>query len=177
MSDSSLAPPLHPATGPAVTVVTYSKTGHSRRVADRVAQGLGVTPLEVTTPRYTWPVLGYVAAGRDAMRGVAAPIHQTLDLPSDGTVLLVGPVWAGTPAAPLVTVLDALAAGDQRVAVILTCGDPEEKTGPIDKVAARLGRPLVASLVISNEAQNTPDGLNRFDDLAAGLALAEGTAG
>ena len=156
-------------------IIVYSKSGHSRLVAEHLANGLGITPFEVTTPKYTWPVLGWFAAGRDSFRAKSAPLDQTLDLPQGGLVVLVGPVWVGRPATPLNTVLAELKTGQQDVAVLLTCGDPKEDASPIDKVAERLGRPLKASMVLSNGAQSTPEGLARIDAFAA-ECLAEATA-
>lgn len=152
---------------PLLKIFVYSKTGHSRRVAEHLGTRLGVAPSEITTARYTWPVLGWIAAGRDGMQGRAAPLEQPLDLPGRGLIVLVGPVWAGGPAAPLNTATDALKDGQQDVAALLTCGDPKQDAGPIDKMEARLGRPLKALLVLSNAAQDTSDGKARIDRFVA----------
>lgn len=149
------------------TIIVYSKSGHSRRVAARVGDVLGVVPVEITTPQYTWPILGWLAAGRDGLRGRAAVIEQSLDVPQSGLVVLIGPVWAGGPASPLNTMIDVLKGGQQDVSAILTCGDPKAQTGPLDKIAMRLGRPLTSGLVLSNKAQNTSEGLARIDAFAA----------
>lgn len=147
-------PPNDPAT---ITIVVYSKTGHSRLLGARIGGHLGVVPIEIATDRYTWPILGWIAAGRDGMRGMAAPLTGSIDLPRDGLVILVGPVWAGAPSAPMNTVVDALRGGSQDVAVALTCGDPKELPGPLEKVADRLGRALKAGLILSNAHDDTPD--------------------
>lgn len=153
----------------ATTICVYSKSGRSRQVAERLGKSLGVVPLEVTTKRYSWPVLGWISAGRDGMQGRAAPLKQVPDLAKDGLVVLVGPVWAGGCAAPLNTLIDQLAQGQQDVAVLLTCGDPKEQANPLNRIADRLGRPLTAKMVLSNKVQDSPDGLARIAAFADAL--------
>lgn len=138
-------------------IIYYSKSGRSRRVAENLGKRLGVRAVPVTTRRYTWPILGWIAAGRDGLRGASAPLEHAVDLPGEGTVILVGPVWVGGPAGPLNTIVDALKPGHQDVAVLLTCGDPKADTGPVSKFQQRLGRPLKAHLVLPNAIQDTPD--------------------
>jgi hypothetical protein len=153
-----------------IAICVYSKSGRSRRVAERLGAALDVAPFELTTKRYTWPVLDWLAAARDGMRGRAAPLTQVPDVPGDGLVVLIGPVWAGGCAAPLNTMIDGLAKGEQEVAALLTCGDPKEQAAPLDTIAERLGRPLTAKMVLSNAAQDTPEGLARVDAFADALA-------
>ncbi|MEO0936519.1 MAG: hypothetical protein AAFY38_00020 [Pseudomonadota bacterium] len=97
-------------------------------------------------------------------------MEQPPDVPDVGTVVLVGPVWAGGAAGPLNAMIDLLAAGQQDVAVLLTCNDPKEQTDPLNKIAERLGRTLKAKMVLSNSAQETPDGLARIAAFADALA-------
>ena len=151
------------------SIIYYSKTGHSRRIAQEFGKRLGVVPAGVSSRRYSWPILGWIAAGGDGARGVAAPLDGALDLPAAGTVILVGPVWAGGPCGPLNAIVDALKPGQQDVAVLLTCGDPKARTAPIAKIEKRLGRRLKARLVLPNSIQGTPDAkplLDAFVDAA-----------
>lgn len=150
-------------------ICVYSRSGHSRRVAEYLGNLLGIAPFEVRTGRYSWPVLGWIAAGRDGMQGRAVPLDPPLDLADGRRIVLIGPVWAGGPAAPLNTLIDTLAKGDQEVAAILTCGDPKEQAAPLDKMAERLGRSLTAGLVVSNAAQDSPAGQARIRAFAEAL--------
>lgn len=149
-------------------IVLYSKTGHSRRVAEHLCNLIGAAPFEVTTRAYRWPLLGWISAGRDGMHGHAAVLDQSPDLPAAGLVILVGPVWAGGPAAPLNTVVDMLRGGAQDVAVLLTCGDPKEEGAPLEKIESRLGRPLRAGMVLSNPMQDTTEGAARIQSFVQG---------
>jgi hypothetical protein len=141
---------------PKPSIFFFSRGGHSRRLAEELGARLGVSPVEVKTSRYTWPVLGWIAAGRDGMRGAAAPLEHAPDMPEAGLVILVGPVWAGGVASPLNSLVAVLKSGIQEVAIALTCMDPKEDPSPVQKAEHRLGRPLRASLVLSNAAQGTP---------------------
>ena len=125
----------------------------------------------MTTPQYTWPILGWLAAGRDSLKGRAATLAQMPDLPPDGLVVLVGPVWAAAPATPLNTVIDALKDGRQCVAALLTCGDPKQDEAPLDKIAERLRRPLTAATLVSNAIQDTPEGLAKIANFAADCSV------
>ena len=150
-------------------IIVYSRSGHSRRAAEELGRHLDLAPHEVTTPNYAWPILGWLAAARDGLKGRAVALDQPLEPVRDGLVVLVGPVWAGGAAAPLNTVIDRLAPGRAEVAVLLTCGDPKAPGTPLDKIAARLGRPLKAGMVLSNRVQSTGDGRARLEAFAAGL--------
>lgn len=156
---------------PSILIYVYSKSGHSRRVAEHLGNHLGVAPSEVTTRKYSWPVLGWITAARDGMRGRAVPLDQSLDLPEDGLVILIGPVWAGGAASPLNTLIDALVGGKQDVACLLTCGDPKELTAPLERIAERLGRPLTAKMVLSNGVQDTLEGHERIKTFADALGI------
>ena len=148
-------------------IIFYSRTGHSRRVAGVLGKRLNAEPFEVTTRHYSWPVLGWIAAARDGMSQVAPRLNERLEVPEEETVILVGPVWAGGAAAPLNTVIDVLSSGCQRVAVVLTCGGDKEETAPLERLENRLGRPLVAGLVLSNAAQDSPEAGPRLEAFLA----------
>ncbi|WP_134643188.1 flavodoxin family protein [Pseudaestuariivita atlantica] len=154
-----------------ILIYVYSRSGHSRRVAEHLGNYLGVAPFEVTTCRYSWPVLSWITAARDGMRGRAVPLDQSLDLPEGGLVVLVGPVWAGGVGAPLNTLIDALANGEQDVAVLLTCDDPNELTASLHKIAERLRRPLKGKMVLSNGVQDTSEGHERIRAFAEALGV------
>ena len=144
-------------------IICYSKTGQSRALADRIAVAMEGHLQIVTTRWYHWPFLSWLTAGRDGWREASAPLNEDVHMPSpDGLVVVVGPVWAGKPAAPVNTVVDALRTADTRVAAALTCADAKESTVPLDALETRLGRPLVAQLILSNK---------RADDLDAAVRL------
>lgn len=132
-------------------IICYSRTGHSRHLADQIVIALKGSLQVVTTPKYGWPIVGWFSAGQDGIRGAAAPLNETLRLPGRrGLAVLVGPVWVAKPAAPLNTVIDQLKGTHTRVAAALACGQRKQDPAPLDVIEQRLGRALVAGLVIAN---------------------------
>lgn len=139
-------------------IICYSKTGQSRALADRIAVAIEGHLQIVTTHWYHWPFLSWLTAGRDGYRGAPAPLNESVHLPGpDGLAVVVGPVWAGKPAAPVNTVIDRLVDADVRVAAALTCADAKESTAPLQVLERRLGRPLIAQLIVSNKRADDPD--------------------
>ena len=148
-------------------IICYSRTGHSRHLADQLADTMGGGVHVAATGRYGVPFLGWLSAGRDALRGHAPPLSGLGDMPDDSDpIVIVGPVWAGQPAAPLNTVADHLRGTGHRVAAALTCGDKSEDDRPLDILAERLGQPLVARLMLSNRAAASGQALSRIKRFA-----------
>ncbi|MEL6913170.1 MAG: hypothetical protein AAFP13_01585 [Pseudomonadota bacterium] len=136
-------------------IIYYSRTGHSRHLAEDLARRLEGTLCELSTRRYRWPVLGAVAAGRDALLGVAPEVSGLDELPeADDLIVLVGPVWAGRPAAPLLPVIKRLSKTEHRVAIALTCGDPRNDDAAITKAREHLGREFVSQSIMCSNRQN-----------------------
>ena len=139
-------------------LICYSKNGHSRKLAQDLAKLMAGALQEVEAHLYQWPILGSARAGHDGFRGVAAPLKQVPDLTdADAPVVLVGPVWAGKPASPLNSVIDLLQGRDNPVAIALTCANPKEQQGALTYAQARLGRSLIAELMMSNAAQRSAE--------------------
>ena len=151
-------------------VYYFSRSGHSRRLARQLRDALDGKLTEIVTARYKLPLLGWFRAARDSLKHMAPPLQTSIEMPtSEDTVILVGPVWAGQPAAPLNAALDAVAKSGAKVAVALTCADKKSPTGALDVMAERLGKNLAAGMVMSNAHEGTAAEKERIDGFVADL--------
>jgi len=89
-------------------VVYYSRTGFTGKVADEISLRLGCESEEVLDLKDRSGAMGYLYAGRDAMKGALTELKPTVKNPLDYDIVIVGtPVWAWTLSAPIRTYLSA----------------------------------------------------------------------
>lgn len=134
-----------------ILVVYYSRTDHTRRVAEEIAATLRADVEEIVDPENRLGLLGYLRSGRQAFFGQEADIREPLKDPAGYDLVIVGtPVWNWSLSAPVRAYLtrrqQRLArppvafflteggSGEQRV-----FGQMEELTGkaPLDVMAVR----------------------------------------
>jgi len=84
-----------------ILVVYYSKTGHTRKIAQDIAKQIDADLEEITDQKKRTGLLGFILGGRDALTGKKTKISEIRKNPAEyGLVILGGPIWAGsiTPA-------------------------------------------------------------------------------
>ncbi|MFH1054641.1 MAG: flavodoxin [Candidatus Altiarchaeota archaeon] len=87
-------------------VVYYSRTGLTKKVGEEIAKTLGCDVEEIFDTKDRSGVLGYMIAGRDAMRGKLTKIKETVKDPSQYDLVIIGtPLWAFTVSTPVRTYL------------------------------------------------------------------------
>lgn len=135
----------------ATGIAVYSRTGHSKRVAERLAEALDATVIDIDAPAYGAGPVGYVRAAIDSLRQGDAKLKDGLpSLSGFQRVILCGPVWTSYPATPIRTVLRGRSDLPRSVSLFLTSGahSPAEKAF---KTAVRdLGHPLAAVASLPN---------------------------
>jgi flavodoxin len=79
-------------------VVYFTRTGTSKRVADKIAQHLHTTPIKIMDHKKWGGVLGYIRAGFYST--IHRPVHITLSEAIDtyDIFIVVSPLWAGQTA-------------------------------------------------------------------------------
>ncbi|MEL6239880.1 MAG: hypothetical protein AAFV87_00680 [Pseudomonadota bacterium] len=160
---------------PKTIVVYYSRTGNSRVLAEAIAGALDGPLHELTVNAYQTPVLWYYFAGRDALRGRSPKLtSDPVSLSDIRTLVLIGPVWAGNPAPPLISFLAQQMELPQKVGLFLTSGDRRLLSAPINKFRYHLGRDLDAAMTIGSRDLNTLTMQTKIAEFVD--ALAEGTA-
>ena len=81
-----------------VLCIYYSRTGHTKKAMEEVAEALGAELVEITDGVDRSGLMGALRSGRDAMRRECAPLRpfQTEKGLGDYRLVIVGtPVWAG----------------------------------------------------------------------------------
>ena len=83
-------------------VVYYSSTNHTHKVAERIAQGLGVTKERILDARSRQGFLGYMRSGREAMMQRSGQIRPIMEDPGKYDLVILGsPVWSWSLSPPV----------------------------------------------------------------------------
>jgi multimeric flavodoxin WrbA len=91
---------------PRALVVYYSRTGHTRIVAEALRSALGADVEEIHDPVERGGVLGYLRCGAEALLGASSQIDLPRKDPSTYDLVLVGgPVWGTSVSSPIRTYL------------------------------------------------------------------------
>ncbi|MBV2358685.1 hypothetical protein KUH32_02780 [Thalassococcus sp. CAU 1522] len=151
-------------------ILFYSRSGHSQQLAVALGAALQTPPVRLGARFYGLPALGWLLAGLDGGRGAEPRLREPLpDIEPDALVILIGPVWADGPAAPLNTVAALLRPRGNPVAAILTAAGPDSPDKALTALQARLGRGLVLADSVPNPLEGTPGYGARVADLAGRL--------
>ena len=144
---------------PKLCIAFYSRSGHSRRLAAKLAEELHTDEVEITAPEYDGRILGYMRAGFDSIRQKGTLASQASQASEPLTkyrhVILVGPVWTSYPAVPLRTLMRQRDALPQAVSLFLTSGGHSQPLKAFAAGVTDLGRPFVATGALPNSAEDT----------------------
>ena len=134
-------------------VVFYSKTGRTRKAAEALAGLLGAELEELRERGVNRSgVIGYLKAGRDALRKNAVELEPAAHDPAAyDRVVLGSPVWAFT-LCPAVRAYAAAQAGAIRKAAFFCTHGGGGAAKTFTEAAALLGRPLEATLELRDKA-------------------------
>ncbi len=104
-------------------VVYYSRTGLTRKVADKLAVELGADKEEIIDKTNRMGVMGYIRSGKEAYQKILADIEAPKINPSNYDLVIVGtPVWAATMSSPVRAYLTAQKDKIKRAAFFATQG-------------------------------------------------------
>jgi flavodoxin len=107
-----------------VLVAFYSRTGRTRRVAEDLASHLHADLEEIIDKKNRKGLLGFLRAGRDAMKGIPAEIAAPAKDPANYDLVLVGtPIWGGRITPAVRTYLDSGKTSLKDFAFFLTSGN------------------------------------------------------
>lgn len=143
-------------TSPAI--YCYSKTGHTRRVAEALAHRTGAEVIEIEVDRYKVPMLWFFRAIWDVGQAHLPPLRTGNVIPTHRPwSVLACPIWADQPAAPARSAISALAATTAPIGLLTTSAGSSEPLKCVATCEAILGRPLAARINIQNKVENTPE--------------------
>ncbi|MBN1857503.1 MAG: hypothetical protein JW846_11195 [Dehalococcoidia bacterium] len=156
-------------------VVYYSRTGHTRKIADEISAALEADVEELKDDVNRGGPVGFVKSGREAKAGTLVNLTPLAYEPSTYDLVVVGtPVWARTMSSPVRTFLLNNDLGNAKVAWFCTVGASSQSfmTSCFEAMTGESGLSPVATAgfsakdVRSNHSQ-------AIADFAAALKAAE----
>ncbi len=153
-------------------VAYYSRTGVTRTVAEAVASGLGCDLEEIVDTKSRKGPLGFVIAGKDAVRKKLTRIGPISKSPADYDLVVIGtPVWANTMASAVRTYLTECGGQMNKVAFFCTQAGPKPGHTFAD-MEALCGKPPVETLSLRTKtvkAGLVAESIEAFVDRLKGL--------
>lgn len=120
---------------PKILIVFYSRTGNTRKVANDITSALSADIEEIKDKNQRKGIIGWLHAGRDAMKKQTAQIEPLQKDPSAYDLVIIGsPVWASTITPAIRTYLEINNKSIKKYAFFATSGStPIEKTAQAAK--------------------------------------------
>jgi flavodoxin len=141
-----------------VLIVFYSRTGHTRLLAERLAEALQGTLAPITERRSRAGFRGYLRSAWEAWREAEPSIRAVREKPRDFDLLLVGtPIWSWKLASPVRAFARAHAKGVKRVAFFCTMG-ASGALGAFGELETIYGRRAEAALALTEAELADIDG-------------------
>jgi hypothetical protein len=101
------------------TVLFFTRTGTSKRIAEKVAKSLGEKPIEITDDKNWSGILGFIKGGYYSAKGKSINIKVNGDMGDAERYIVVSPLWAGKPAPAICEFLKQVPLN--KVYLIITC--------------------------------------------------------
>lgn len=139
-----------------ILVVYYSKTGHTRKIAQDIAKKMDADLEEITDQKKRTGLLGFISGGRDALTKKETNISEMRKNPAEyDLVILGGPIWAGNITPAVRTYINQYKDSLPSVAFFFSSGG--DKPGQIfEKLSILLKENLVSIMGLSQgELKNT----------------------
>lgn len=151
-------------------IVFYSRTGHTRAIAERLAGLLDGDLVEIQCPRYRTGWFRYLLAGYDSVKGnlPAIDVPKT-DLAEYDLVLIGSPVWTSYPALPMRAFLSGHRKLPDRVAVFFSHGGHSPPEKAVAAVNALLSRPVGSTLALKEGDAGSEDAERAVEAFADAL--------
>ena len=155
-------------------VVYYSRTGHTRQLAEAIAAASGFDIEPVIDMRPRAGLVGYLRSAFEAATARLTPIGATRRDPRDYDVVVVGtPIWYASVSSPIRTWLEQHRAGLPAVASFVTCGG-RGAARTLAQMRAVAGVDPLATLVLPERdlrVERIASGVQQFlAEIDAGLA-------
>ncbi len=132
-----------------VLCIYYSRTGHTRRAMEEVAEALNAELVGISDKVYRKGWRGWLRCGLDAMRKDTAPLRAfetERPLERYKAVILGTPVWAGRCSSVMRGFLKSYGRRLPRAAFVLTRGSEVRYEEVFRQMERYLARPYIASV-------------------------------
>lgn len=132
-------------------IVYYSRTGITKKLADFVANKIGVTTEEIKDTVSRTGAVGYLLAGKDATLRRLTKIETPKLNPADFDLVIIGtPVWAWTMSTPIRTYLEEYKSQFKEVAFFCTMGGNGDKKA-FKEMEEIIGKKPTATLALKTK--------------------------
>jgi flavodoxin len=118
-------------------VLFFSRTGTSERVAKKIANKLGVKPLQITDDKNWNGIFGYLKGGFYASLNKSVDIKVNGHFKDADQYIVISPLWAGGPAPSIREFLKQVPIN--KVNLVLTC-DGSNIEGALTKYESKVGK-------------------------------------
>lgn len=133
-----------------ILVVYFSRTGYTRRVAEKIARETGADLEPIREPKPRKGLFGYWRSAREALRKSAVEILPPAKQARDYRLVILGtPVWASHVASPVRAYLAAQGRSLPRVAAFCTQGGSGGQK-VLDEMRALCGRAALATTIVND---------------------------
>ena len=132
-------------------IVFYSRSGHTRQLAQELATRCGADLEEIREVRSREGFFGYCRSALQVLTGGLPPILNPAKNPADYDTVIIGtPVWMQRPAPPVLSYLTQNAAALQQVAFFCTLGGSGDRQ-TFDEMGRRCGKLPLATLTVTEK--------------------------
>jgi flavodoxin len=147
-------------------VVYYSRTGNTKFVAEKIAQGLGADIEEVIDKKNRSGAIGWLAAGKDAARRNKTEIAETSKNPSEFDLIVVGtPNWVNKPSPAIRTYLSKYDLAGRKVASFCVTDGYSGGEKVIEEIRTLIPKSdSTEHLVLSKPTENKADTENKISE-------------
>lgn len=154
-------------------VVWYSRTGHTRLLAHRIADAMHAELEEIADRVVRRGVLGYLRSGKEALMRRRTPILPARHDPGAFDLVVVGgPVWSMSLSSPVRTYLEDHAADLPLVAFFCTMGGVGSRR-VFRQMGEACGRRPVATFARTERELTRPDPASAIAGFISQLRAAE----
>jgi len=141
-------------------VAYYSRTGNTRKVAERLAELLGCDIEQIIDKINRKGIIGYIKSGRDSvLKKTTDIVESKVDFSKYDTIILATPVWASNITCAMRTYIQKYSNDFKNIAFICTqMGSGHEKAAL--NMKELIGKEPIASICINSKDIKE----NRYED-------------
>lgn len=129
-------------------IVFYSRTGTNKKVAEALAQKLNADLEEIQSAKHYSGPIGYLIAGREAMKKIPAKIKALAKNPAEYDLVILGtPIWSFKMSSPVRAYLIEQKDKIKKAAFFCVRGGSDAQP-TFDEIAELIGQNPTASLAL-----------------------------
>ena len=138
-------------------IVYYSRDGHTKEIAEKIAKNIECDIEEIRDNQSHQGKRGYVKGALESIIGKGSSIILPEKDTMNYDITIIGsPVWASSPASPVITYAERNRNNFRKIACFATCkGSGAEKT--CDKISKVAGKQSIANLCLTDEDLKNPN--------------------